>query len=157
MENQLTILSEGLDKKLEVLEEIQAYNLQQERAFTEGSIRLEDFDAAVEKKGELIEKLTKLDEGFEAFYQRLAQQLSADRAHYVDQIKELQEKIRLVTEMSVTIQAQEQRNKALVEGFFSKERDDICQGRRSSKAALNYYRSMNQSQYVPPQFMDSKK
>ena len=157
MENQLTILSESLDKKLEVLKEIQQYNLQQEKVFTEGTAKIEDFDEAVERKGELIEKLTRLDDGFEALYNRLSEQLSGNREKYAVQIKELQSKIKQVTDLSVTIQAQERRNKALIEKFFSKEREGIRQGRKSSKAALDYYSNMNKSKFVPPQFMDSKK
>lgn len=66
MENQLTILSESLDRKLQVLQDIRKYNEQQEQSFLSETIKLEDFDEAIEEKGRLIERLNKLDEGFEA-------------------------------------------------------------------------------------------
>lgn len=156
MENHLSILSESLDKKIQVLKEIQKYNEVQEACFQDGKAMLDDFDSAVEHKGKLIEQLTRLDDGFEILYGNLAEQLKDHKERYAAQIRELQQKIKQVTELGVSIQAQEQRNKALIEQFFTKERQGIRQGRKSSKVAYDYYKSMNQSNFVPPQFMDSK-
>lgn len=157
MENQLTILSESLDKKLSVLKEIQRYNKEQEQCFLEERANLESFDAAIAQKDRLIQQLQKLDEGFELLYARLAEQLKANRSQYADQIRELQDKIRQVTELGVSIQAQEKRNKALVEQYFAKQRSSIRQGRKSSAAALKYYKNMSGNNVKPPSFLDSKK
>lgn len=156
MENQLTILAESLDQKIIVLEEIQTYNMRQEQAFTSGTVKLDDFDAAVEEKGKLIERLAKLDEGFEILYAGLSKQLQDNREKYATEIRGLQQQIARITEMSVAIQAQEKRNKQLVEQFFSRERANLGQNRKASKAAYDYYKKMNQSSYAPPQFYDSK-
>lgn len=157
MESQLNILSESLDKKLEVLKEIQMYNEEQEKSFTCGQADLDNFDAAVEKKGQLIEKLQRLDVGFETMYARLSEELKGNREKYAEQIKVLKQKVSEVTELSVTVQAQEKRNKKLVEEYFAKEREGIRSNRKTSKAAYDYYKNMNRSNYIPPQFMDSKK
>ena len=92
MENQLTILSESLDKKLEVLQKI----------------------------------------------------------------RELQAKVAKVTELSVSVQAQEARNKKLVENYFARERAGIGQRRKNAKSAFDYYKSMSGAGYVPPQMYDNK-
>ena len=157
MESQLNILAESLDKKLEVLKEIQAYNEEQEKSFIGGQADLDNFDAAVEKKGQLIEKLQRLDVGFETMYARLSEELKGNREKYAEQIKVLKQKVSEVTELSVTVQAQEKRNKKLVEEYFAKEREGIRSNRKTSKAAYDYYKNMNRSNYIPPQFMDSKK
>ncbi len=157
MENQLTVLSESLDKKLQVLREIQEYNKEQEQIFLADTANLDEFDAAIEEKGRLIEKLEKLDEGFESVYGSLAAELKGNREKYVNQIKALQDKIRRVTELSVSVQAQEQRNKKLVEQYFAKAHNNIRQERKSSKAAFNYYKNMNGGAVPQSHFMDSKK
>lgn len=157
MENQLTILSESLDEKLELLKEIQEYNRRQEECFRSENVDLDAFDAAVDEKGALIERLNRLDEGFEILYDKLAKQLQENREKYSVQIAELQHKIAGVMELSVAIQAQEKRNKKLVEDYFARERANIGRGRRSSKAAYDYYKSMSGSNYAPPQFYDNKK
>lgn len=156
MENQLTILSESLDKKLQILKEIQEYNKKQEQSFSKETANYEDFDAAIDEKGRLIEQLNKLDEGFESVYEKLAEELNGNREKYKVQIKELQDKIRQVTELGVSIQAQEQRNKALVEQYFSKERNQLRQERKNSKAVYDYYKRVSANNYTSSQFMDSK-
>lgn len=157
MENQLTILAESLEKKIQVLAEIQEYNKVQEQAFLAESVRLDDFDKAVEEKGRLIEQLTRLDEGFETLYAKLSAQLQDNRDKYAKEIARLQQLITQITEMSVAIQAQEKRNKQLVEQFFAKERAGLRQSRKSSKAAYDYYKGMNNNSFVQPQYYDSKK
>lgn len=156
MENSLSILSESLDSKQELLKRIQEYNRRQEKIFSGETADLEAFDAALEEKGKLIDEINRLDAGFETLYQRLSEELKANRQRYAAQIKELQQKIAVVTELSVTVQAQEARNKQLVEQYFAKRRAGIKEGRVSSRAAYNYYKNMSNANAVPPQFMDSK-
>ncbi len=156
MENQLTILKESLEKKLQVLGEIQEYNKKQEKAFSGENVDMGSFDVAVEEKGALIEKLSRLDDGFETLYERLSQQLKDNREKYASEIKELQTLISQVTELSVSVQVQEKRNKQLVEQFFAREKATIGQNRKASKAAYDYYKKASNTSYVPPQFMDSK-
>jgi len=156
MENQLTILAESLEKKIQVLGRIQAYNKRQEQAFLEETADFDAFDAALEEKGVLIEELNKLDNGFELLYERLAKQLEANREKYAEEIRSIQQQIAVITEMGMTIQAQEQRNKKLIEDYFSKQRAGIREGRKTSKTAYDYYKKVNHVGYAPPQFMDSK-
>lgn len=157
MESQLSILSESLDKKLQVLQKITEYNKLQEQSFQNGTAKLEDFDEAVEQKGRLIEEISRLDEGFELLYARLAKELQGNRERYKNQILVLQQKVAQVTELSVAIQAQEQRNKKLVEEFFARERRNIRESRKASKAAYGYYKSMSGANYIQPQIYDNKK
>lgn len=156
MENQLTILAESLEKKIQVLNRIQEYNKFQEQAFSEETVDISAFDAAVEEKGVLIEELSKLDSGFELLYERLAKQLETNRVKYAAEIRGIQQQIAVITELSMTIQAQEQRNKQLVENYFKKQRAGISESRKVSKSAYDYYKKVNYVGYAPPQFMDSK-
>ena len=155
--NQLSILSESLDRKLAVLEDIQLYNRKQEKAFLESTPDMDSFDTALEEKEELIQRLEKLDEGFEILYEKIADQLKGNRQIYATQIKMLQEKISRITDLGISIQAQEARNKKLIEDYFAKARNGIRQGRQGSKAAYDYYKNMSGASFNMPQFMDSKK
>lgn len=156
MDNYLRILEESLRKKLQVLEQIQAYNEEQKCIFQSGQVELDAFDAAAEEKGRLIEQVSKLDEGFETLYANVAEELKHNREKHAEQIKVLQQLVKEVTEQSVAVQAQEARNKALIEAYFAKERSQLRQERKASKAAYGYYKSMSNSNVVPPQFLDSK-
>ena len=157
IENYLGILENSLCKKLSVLDEIAVYNSAQEQLLKKEKLSLEELDENMKQKDALILKLTELDEGFESLYGRIKEQLQADRDVYREQIRRLQELISRVTEKSVSIQAQEARNKKLLEEYFAGERSQLRQGRKSSKAAYGYYKSMSNSNVIPSQFMDQKK
>ena len=157
MENSLNILAESLDKKIEVLKEIQVYNDKQEKVFCDEHPDMSSFDDAIEEKGRLIEKLEKLDEGFETLYAEVSDQLKNDRSRYTVQIKQLQDKITTITELSANIQAKEIRNKKLIEDYVSYQRKNLKKNRVNSKVAYGYYKSMSGIENVEPQYMDSKK
>lgn len=158
IENYLQILEESLHKKLAVLCKIEELNKQQEQMLKAENVLFDDeFDQSITDKGVLIDELKKLDEGFESLYQHIKEQLSTGKEKYKVQIAALQKLITDVTEKGVAIQAQEARNKMLVEQFFAQRKQELQKGRRSSKIALDYYRNMNQTQVVMPQFMDKKK
>ena len=98
-----------------------------------------------------------MDQGFETVYDRIKEQLLGNKEQYAAQIRALQSLIGELTDKSVKLQTMEQRNKSAVEQQFRKSREKIRQGRQNKQAALNYYKNMNNSNYVPPQFLDDKK
>lgn len=155
--NYLTLLEESLRKKLQVMAEIQKYNLRQQEIFQSDKVDMDQFDEAVAEKGALIDKLTALDNGFDKLYANIAAELKENREQYGDQIRTLQRLVTEVTETSVSIQTQEIRNKKLIEEFFKRQRNGIKMGRQSSKAAIGYYKTMSKSAVVAPMFMDKKK
>ena len=87
----------------------------------------------------------------------MAEELKGNREQYAEQIRTLQGLVAEVTDTSVTIQAQEARNKKLIDDFFRKGREGIRMNRKTSKAAIDYYKNMNKSSVVMPVFMDDKK
>lgn len=122
IENYLDILADSLQKKSIVLDKIEDENNKQAKMLKSDSFPYDEFDAAIDRKGELIEELTALDDGFDALYQRIREQLQDNRDKYKDQIAGLQKLVKEVTDKSVAVQAQEARNKQLVEAAFAKEK-----------------------------------
>lgn len=157
IDNYLQVLEQSLYKKSDVLSRIQEVCIRQELLLKAEEVSAEDFDASIDEKQLLIEELEKLDEGFESLYGHVKEQLLTDKERYRHQIGQLQELITKVTEKSVAIQTQEARNNKLAKSYFTIERKNIQKNRTTSKAALNYYKNMNNSQAIPPQFMDKKK
>lgn len=155
--NYLNILEDSLKKKLEVLKRIREVNEVQTEILKGESVDLEAFDQTVDEKDLYIGELTKLDEGFELLYDNVKEELVGNRQKYAEQIRCLQELITQITESSVAIQAQEARNKALVENCFRKERQNLGQSRKNSQAVYGYYQNMNNIKSAQSQFMDKKK
>ncbi|MCR4618539.1 MAG: flagellar export chaperone FlgN [Lachnospiraceae bacterium] len=154
--NYLDLLEESLIKKNRVLDEIKAL-CDKQGALVSDNMDLSELDPFIEKKGELIEELDKLDEGFETVYDRVSEELKDNKEKYSEQIKRMQNLIREITEKSTAISAQEERNKNLMKVFFGKKRNEVKEGRVNSKAALNYYKVQSNSGFVDAQFMDDKK
>ena len=156
MNNSLSVLSESLDMKLEVLEKIQEYTDKQKIVFETDSPDVDEYDRLVDEKDELVDKLISLDDGFEKLYQEVSDELKDNRERYAGAIRELQKKISRITEISASIQAQESRNKKMIEEYFARERQGIKKSRVSSKAAYDYYKNMTGINLQTSGFMDSK-
>jgi flagellar biosynthesis/type III secretory pathway chaperone len=156
-QNYLNILEDSLKQKSSILDSLIELSKSQTEVISRDDFELEGFDYYIEKKGELIEKLESLDNGFEELYARVAEELSVGREKYADIIKRMQQLIREITEKSNTVQVQEERNKELIAGFFSKKKEVVRDGRVNTKAAMNYYKVQSNSSFVDSQFMDSKK
>lgn len=156
-EQYLTILQESLKKKIDVLDEIIRISKTQAEILSKEPVAYEEFDRCVDDKDVCIEQIDSLDKGFESLYQKVKQELADNRPKYGAWIKGCQKLITEVTEKSVEIQALEARNKQTIEEIMRKERRGFRQGKRSVEVARSYYRNMNLTSVVPPQYMDQKK
>lgn len=163
-ESYLDMLSRSLDRKLEILKQIEQENRKQTDLLdfpvqgAELSGKWEEaFDQTVEAKGRMIEELTRLNDGFDLLFSKVQVELTLQKEKYRTQLARLQDQIREVTEMSNRIQVQEQRNKALVDQYFSEERTRIKVGKRSTATAMKYYQTMNRTQFVPSQAVDENR
>ena len=139
------------------IENITSQNLMLEQADQSGRIDPDDFDACVEEKAKQIEQLELLDAGFQEVYDKIKADLQTNQQEYREEIAEMQEYIRRLTDKSATIQAQEARNKDLMTQKFASVRKQVKEVRKSQKVVNQYYKSMMKSGYVEPQFTDNKK
>lgn len=164
-ESYLEMMVRSLDRKMEILNRIEQENRKQrdlldfpvQEKEAEEVFEEEAFQRTVEEKGRLIEELLKLNEGFDLLFAKVQKELSGQWDDYRSQVRTMQEKIRMVTELSSRIQVQEQRNKALVDRYFSEERTKIKIGKRSTASAMKYYQTMNKTQHVGPQMFDENR
>lgn len=164
-ESYLEMMVRSLDRKIEILNRIEQENRKQrdlldfpvQEKEAEEVFEEEAFQRTVEEKGRLIEELLKLNEGFDLLFAKVQKELSGQWGDYRSQVRTMQEKIRMVTELSSRIQVQEQRNKALVDRYFSEERTKIKIGKRSTASAMKYYQTMNKTQHVGPQMFDENR
>lgn len=152
----LALMIDSLNKKIAVLEEITRINEVQKTYVSDDKFDIEAFDGTVEEKGKLIEEINKLDDGFEALYDRVRDVLQGNKADYADEIHTMQSLIKRIVELTASVEADEKRIKADVENQFSKIKQAVKETRKSSKAVSNYYKNMTKLN-SEPQFMDKKK
>lgn len=153
----LDMLEESLVKKIEIMKKIEDENARQKDILSNNDdVDLEAFDKTLDVKGEYVDELEKLDDGFQSLFDRVKQEVGDNKKTYADQIKRMQELIHEIMDRSASIEAAEHRNKKLAENYFSSEREKMATGKRSSAAAFNYYTTMNNFKDIPPQFLDTK-
>lgn len=157
MQSYVDVLLDSLENKIEILKEIEKKNQEQTKILKAFPFLANEFDQNTEEKGNLIERLSKLDEGFDRVYERVRETLTNEKDVYQKEILKMQTLISEITERSVSIQAEEMRNKKLVEVAFATERQNSKQSKKSSKVSLDYYKSMSRTNYIDPQFMDTHK
>lgn len=155
--NYLAVLEDSLIKKNRILDSIQETNRLQSELLKCEKLDMERFDEYVDRKDTYIKELENLDEGFSTLYDHVRVELARDHELYAEQIKRLQKLISEITEKSVSIQAQESRNRDMVAAYFQNERKALGQGRRSSKVAFGYYQNLNKANQEENRIMDLKK
>lgn len=153
----MQILAESLEKKIVVLEKIEKLNEKQLEISSHQPMDMEAYDATMEEKGELIDEINRLDDGFTSTYERIKAQVQEHPEQYREQVLQLQELIRVAVEKGVAIEAQEKRNRSSVEMALRMKRNEIKQMKKSTSAAMSYYKSMSKINNVDPQLMDRKK
>lgn len=153
----IPVLIQSLKKKNEILDVIVMLNKRQKEQLENPNLDPDDFDKTVEEKAKLIDELNQLDDGFQEVFEKVREDLEQNRAQYAGEIKEMQDYIRKLTEKSASIQAQEMRNKDLMTQKFSTIKKQAREVRTSQKVVNQYYKNMMKTNYIDPQFTDSKK
>ena len=156
-EGYLQILIESLEKKNEVLDKVITLNQVQAEISSHQPMDMEAYDKTMDEKGELIDEINRLDDGFSSTYEIIKDKVQSEPDKYRKQVLVLQELIRSAVEKGVTIEAQEKRNRAALETVFRMKRQEIKQMKVSSTAATTYYKAMSRINTVDPQLMDRKK
>ena len=115
------------------------------------------FQSNIDKKGELVEEILKLDDGFNAVFMRVKDEVQAHKEELSSEIAVMQQLVKRVTDLGVRIQAQELRNKELVEECFSAMRKDLSNARTVTSKANAYYKNANNIHDYEAHFLDQKK
>ncbi|MBR3808150.1 MAG: flagellar export chaperone FlgN [Lachnospiraceae bacterium] len=152
----MDMLVECLEKKNQILDKLTELNKKQTNLIQDEDFSLSEFDKCVDEKGILIDNILKLDSGFEGLYNKVGKTVADNPSEYKEQLSAMQKLITQITEKSVSIQAEEERNKKLIESRFSREKSRIKSGRSQSRVALDYYNNMNKLNHVDSQFWDKK-
>lgn len=159
MENEtmyINVLITSLQRKASILEQLDKITEEQSKLLKEEIVSADDINDTFEKKEKLIEELNRTDDGFEAIYTRVRGALTNETSKYELQVKNLQELIKKITDLSVNLQAKEHRNKELMERFFKTQKMEIKNKKSNHKAAAQYYQNMANQHRGQSYFLDKK-
>lgn len=155
--NYLNIMLDSLIKKEDLLKQIVNYNEQQQQIVTAAEFDEEAFEHNISEKGELVEEILRLDEGFNSVFNRVKEDLQQHKSRYSEALVKLKELVTSVTDLGVQIQAQELRNKQLVEKRFAQMRKELSNAKRTTSKANAYYKNANKLNNYESHFLDQKK
>lgn len=154
----ISILRDSLKEKYEVVKQILQATQRQRDILEASSVDADAFEEQLSIKDTLIAKMLELDTGFDRVFKKVDSFLKADPQSYKQQILEMQNYIRVITECSVKIQAIESKNKFKFEEFVRNKRKEIREFKTSNKTAVSYYQNMaNQHHEWQTYFVDQKK
>ena len=150
------IMVESLSKKIDILEKLLEYTKEQELLLEEEEFSMEEFSGLLDKKGELIDVLNTMDQGFEQVYERMEEEIKGRKEEHAHEILLMQQRIKTITDLSIKLQELEYKNKEKIEVQFSKKRNEIKTFRQSKDNVNKYYRVMSKTQVVDSAFLDKK-
>lgn len=160
LDNYVQIMMNSLEKKVEILNRlINKTQIQTEILKNDDfdNIDWDRFNMVMTEKEEEIEHINEMDQGFQALYDHVGEQLKSDKSLYASEIKRMQELIKVLEEKSVQIQALEERNRFLIDNILGGRKKEIRQTRNSMKVAASYYQTMAKSMDSGYSSMDRKK
>lgn len=151
------VLLQSLIKKNGVLDRLMDLGQRQEELLRQEELNMDELNTLLEEQAGLVAELDRLDQGFELVYGRCREAIIGHKEEFREEIRQMQECIQQITAKISSINACNMRNKVAAESHFRREKQAISESVSKSKAARNYYNSMNKLNYVSPQFYDNKK
>ncbi len=152
----IQILIDTLEKKFNILDEILQITTRQQNLIDEKNFDEDEFMNTISLKEKLINNLSELDHGFELVYEHVREELKENSDIYKSEITSLKELVRKITDLSISLQALEKRNKTNLEAVLSKKRKEIGKARLSNETVANYYKTMTGLQSSNAYFYDKK-
>ena len=154
----LNIMIDILKKKETLLNELKTTTIKQTDILGKDEFDANSFDMTIDEKQKKIDELLKLDEGFMEMYDKVKDALVIDGKDYVGEIEQAKALIKKQTDLSVELQAMEEKNRVKLSVHLSKGRRKGKDFRTSSRTAAAYYKNMsNHHQDGDSYFLDSKK
>ncbi|MCQ2536665.1 MAG: hypothetical protein MJ110_06830 [Lachnospiraceae bacterium] len=155
MKRYLSVLQDSLRQKNELLTELGQLCDEQESILRDETLDADTFDGLVNQKDVLIDRIVKLDNGFEAVYDKIRDKVEIEKKLYTKEISQIQELLTKTIELTTVLQAKEKRLKNMLDRKIAGMKKEIGQARRGSRAAYDYYKSMSgYGGTIPSQFTE---
>ena len=156
LERYLTILADSLEKKNKLLERVQEICIEHEECMCGENLNIDRYNRLCTEKGEIIEQLGLLDDGFTALYDRVSPALKESPRDYSEQLRKIQNLITAVTDKTALIQASEMRLQSRIERLV--KAGTPARTYVSAPTAVDKYnRTMNNTGLAAPVFVDNKR
>lgn len=138
----LNVLSDTVLKKENLIETLLLDTIKQAGCFQQGEFDEETFYKLYEEKVELLKQIELLDDGFLSLFERIRDEIISNRQEYAEEIQNLQQCIKRITEKGFQLQRLEKDNKLKFDRMIQEQRSKIKEYNISKKSAAAYYNNM---------------
>ncbi len=154
----VNMMSDSLTQKEGILKSLLEYTRKQGMLLQNEDMDMDDFQSLIDQKGLLVNRLNEMDEVFDALFRRVKDELEAHRERYVQEIREMQEILPHISDLSVQIQALEQQNDAHFKEYVAGRKKVIRDFHVNNKAVSHYHQNQrNAYQADQSYFFDKTK
>lgn len=136
------MMVDSLKRKQQILSYLYDRTKEQERLLIDEDMNPDEFKALVDAKGARLEELNTIDEGFDALFNLVKQEIQKNRVDYREQIQTMQLLIKEISDLGVQIQALEQQNSGHFKTYLARHRKTIHDFHVNSRTANTYYQNM---------------
>ncbi len=138
----VNMMVDSLDRKKRILEYILVKTREQESLLKDEEMDPDAFQAIIDEKGEQIDELNKIDEGFDTLFSYVEKEIKENRMTYRKQIEQMQQLIGAVSELGIQIQALEHQNSGHFKVYLANQRKLIRDFNVNSRTTTSYYQNM---------------
>ena len=136
------MMVDALNRKKDILVFLYEKTKEQEQLLKDEEMSPDAFQAIIDEKGEKIDVLNEIDEGFDTLFKYVEKEIMANRVAYKEEILEMQRLIGEVSELGIQIQALEHQNSGHFKVYLANQRKAIEEFHVNNKTASSYYQNM---------------
>lgn len=157
MDTYIDVLLTSLKKKEQVLGKLDRVVEKEYSALKNTEASIDELNELQQQKEDLLAEMEELEIGFEKVYERAGEELSAERQKYRAQIEQMQCYIKSITDLTVKIKAQEERNRQYMEAFLKSKKREIKQYHLGNQRMAQYHQHAADPVMGQSYFLNRKK
>lgn len=138
----VNMMVDSLKRKQQILTFLYDCTKDQEQLLKDEDMDADAFMQLIDAKGERIDELTTIDEGFDTMFRLVKEEIEKNREDYREEIQKMQKLISEVSELGVQIQALEQQNSGHFKTYLARHRKEIHDFNMNNRTANSYYQNM---------------
>ena len=133
MTNELQLLIEALEKKKTILQDILQKSKAQNDVASLENFDAKQFDQLVDDKAELLQQMESIDDGFDAVYHRIKDEMLQKKDDFKTEIARMQKLIRETIDLGAQIHTTEVRTKEKLGVAIERSRQDLRRQKQSQR------------------------
>lgn len=136
------MMLDSLRRKKKLLQSIRQGTEDQEKLLRVPELDYDRFRMILDEKSSCIDQLNEIDEGFDTLFRRVRKEVEDNREKYKEELWQMQQLIKEVSEIGVGIQALEHQNSERFQAYLSRQKKDIRDFHINHKTVSNYSRNL---------------